>query len=136
MLEAYRKETGFKPSALEFLNVLRAAAIPMIVVTSNDKPLVEAAFERLGIRLYFKDILTCGDFGSGKDQPDIFYAAAERINSKVSGTWVAEDGLYAIRTAKKAGFRTIGIADVSSRDDEDDIKQLSDYFLFDYADDV
>ncbi len=136
VLEAYRKETGFKPSALEFLNVLRAAAIPMIVVTSNDKPLVEAAFERLGIRLYFKDILTCGDFGSGKDQPDIFYAAAERINSKVSGTWVAEDGLYAIRTAKKAGFRTIGIADVSSRDDEDDIKQLSDYFLFDYADDV
>lgn len=49
---------------------------------------------------------------------------------------MAEDGLYAIRTAKKAGFRTIGIADVSSRDDEDDIKQLSDYFLFDYADDV
>lgn len=136
VVDAYRQETGFKPSAQEFLKELHQAGIPMIIVTSNDRPLVEAAFERLKIRSYFADILTCGEFGSGKDHPEIFYAAAEKIHSETAGTWVVEDGLYAIRTAKEAGFRTIGIADASSREDETQIEKLADYFLTDYAQDI
>lgn len=134
--DAYRSETGFKPSAKEFLMTLHAAGIPMTVVTSNDRPLVEAAFERLQIRLYFQEILTCGEFGSGKDHPEIFYEAAKRMKSSAADTWVVEDGLYAMRTAKKEGFRIIGMADASSRDDEADIRQLADYYLTDYADDI
>ena len=134
--DAYRNEVGFKPSAKEFLMKLHAAGIPMTIVTTNDRPLVEAAFERLQIRLYFQEIITCGEFGSGKDHPDIFYEAAKRMGSSISNIWVAEDGLYAMRTAKKEGFRIIGMADMSSRDDEAQIRQLADYFLTDYADDV
>lgn len=134
--DAYRHKTGFKPAAVDFLKALRAAGVPMTVVTSNDRLLIQAAFRRLGMESYFQEILTCGEFGSGKDDPAIFHAAAERMHSPAASTWVVEDGLYAIRTAKEAGFRTIGIADTSSRIDEPQIRMLADYFIIDYADDL
>lgn len=126
---AYRTETGCKAGVYDFLKALHTADVPMIIVTSNERTLVEAAFERLAIRMYFKEILTCGEFGSGKDQPAIFQAAAARIGSDPEGTWVVEDGLYAIRTAKAAGMRTIGVADASSKKDEEQIRIEADYFI-------
>jgi beta-phosphoglucomutase-like phosphatase (HAD superfamily) len=44
-------------------------------------------------------------------------------------TWVFEDGLYAIKTAKNAGFRTAGVYDASNMDDLDEIKRISDIYL-------
>lgn len=136
VVEAYSKETGFKQAANDFLQVLQAANVPMTVVTSNDKPLVLTAFRRLGIESYFMEILTCGEFGCGKDNPAIFHAAAECMHSPVASTWVVEDGLYAIRTAKEAGYRTIGVADAHSKADEPLIRQLADYFITDFSDEI
>lgn len=132
--EAYRKETVCKRAADLFLKTLYEAGIPMVVATSNDRPLVLAAFERLGILSYFQEILTCGEFGSGKDHPEIFHAAAERMGAAPSRTWVVEDGLYALRTAKEAGYRVIGVADEASREDAEQIRQIADYFIQDYMD--
>lgn len=131
--KAYQNEALPKPSALVFLQALQAADIPMAVATSTDKPLILAAFRRLGLLPYFKAIMTCSEFGSGKDRPEIFHAAAERIGSAPSGTWVVEDGLYAIRTAKAAGYRVIGVSDASSRSDEPQIRRLADYFVTDFT---
>lgn len=133
---AYQNETLPKPGAFVFLNALREAGIPMTVITSNDRPLIAAAFDRLGLEPYFKEIITCGEFGSGKDHPDIFHAAASRMNSNPASTWVAEDGLYAMRTAKKAGYRVIGVADACSRQDEAQIRQIADYFITDFTSDM
>lgn len=134
--EAYRNETGYKRAADLFLKTLHAAGVPMIVVTSNERPLVQAAFERLEMMSYFTEILTCREFGSGKDSPEIFHAAAGKIGAPPSGIWVVEDGLYAIRTAKKAGYRVIGVADEASKEDAENIRQLADYFITDYAENV
>ncbi|MDE7312971.1 MAG: HAD family phosphatase [Eubacterium sp.] len=131
--KAYCEKVGYKPGAAEFLNALRQAGIPMAVVTSNDRPLVLAAFRRLGIESYFAHIFTCGEFGSGKDDPAIFHAAAEKMGSRRDSTWVVEDGLYAIRTAKQAGYRTIGMADAASSQEEGRIRLLADYFVADFA---
>ncbi len=131
--DAYRTKVGFKKSALEFLQKLQEAGIPMVIVTSNEEALVRAALRRLGAEHYFQEILTSGGFGSGKDSPDIFYAAAAQMGSSIGSTWVLEDALYAISTARKAGFRTIGVADAASREDEAQIRGLADYFIADYG---
>lgn len=134
--EAYQNETGCKRAAELFLKTLYDAGVPMVVATSNDRPLVVSAFERLGILSYFTEILTCGEFGRGKDSPEIFHAAAGKMGSAPSGTWVVEDGLYAICTAKEAGYRVIGVADEASKEDAEKIRQLADYFIVDFAENV
>lgn len=131
--ESYQNEVPLKHSARTFLEALSKAGKSMIVVTSTDRSLILAAFERLALLPYFTDIITCSEFGSGKDRPEIFHAASERMQSLPASTWVVEDGLYAIRTAKSAGYPVIGVADASSKDDEPDIRGLADYFVSDFA---
>lgn len=130
--QAYSSEPGFKPGAQEFLKALQEASVPMTVVTSTDRPLILAAFRRLGIENFFQKIFTCTEFGSGKNDPAIFYAAAKEMGTRPEHTWVAEDALYAVRTAKAAGFHVLGIADASSRKDEPEIRKLADMFITDY----
>lgn len=131
--QAYQNEVPLKHSARTFLEALKAAGKPMIVVTSTNRELILAAFRRLCLLSYFQEIMTCSEFGSGKDQPEIFHAAANKIQSPPASTWVVEDGLYAIRTAKRAGYPVIGTSDDSSKDDEQQIRQLANYFVTDFA---
>lgn len=126
---AYQHQIQPKPKVLPFLEALRQKKIPMTVVTSSDRTLVLAAFQRLGMTQYFGSVMTCSEFGSGKDRPEIFCAAAAGMGSPINTTWVVEDALYAVRTAKAAGFPVIGCADVSSSRDEEEIRGLADYFV-------
>ena len=130
---AYQHEVPLKRSARAFLEALKAAKKPMAVVTSTDRELILPAFRRLSLLNYFQEIITCSEFGSGKDQPEIFDTASKQIQSSPASTWVVEDGLYAIRTAKTAGYPVIGVADASSKEDEPQIRQLANYFVTDFA---
>ena len=41
-------------------------------------------------------------------------------------TWVFEDGLYAIKTASKAGYKTVAVYDEQSSPDWEEMKTLAD----------
>ena len=45
-----------------------------------------------------------------------------------SDLWVFEDALYAIKTAKAAGFYTVGLYDETSRNDQEAIAGLADCY--------
>lgn len=53
---------------------------------------------------YFQRIWTCSEIGYGKDSPAIYEAACACLGTPVHETAVFEDALYALRTAKAAGF--------------------------------
>ena len=65
----------------------------------------------------------------GKIKPDIYLAAAEHMGTVPRQTWVFEDALYALKTAKGAGFRTVGVYDDYAIDDMDEIKRICDIYL-------
>lgn len=134
MEKCYREEADFKEGALELLNRIRELEIPMVVASSTDRPFLEIAFDRLGIRDYFQSILTCLEVGATKDNPAIFYEAVHRMKTDIPETWVFEDGLYAIRTAGKEGFRTVGVYDPTSEADQEQIKISADFYYRSLAD--
>lgn len=115
-----------KPGAAETLERFDSAGIPMTVATSTDKYLLDGAFRKLDIGHYFKAVLSCGDYGTTKGEPLIFYKASEVMDTDPGETWVFEDGLYAIKTAVKAGFRTVAVYDEQSDPDWDEMIKLSD----------
>lgn len=129
---AYEKEVQPKEGIRELLEELRGRGIPMAVATSTDRPMVETALRRTGLEPYFARIFTCTEAGAGKAEPDIFYAAAEFLGTDTGETWVFEDALYAIRTAKAAGFPVVGIYDETSRREQDGIRALADIYLRDW----
>ena len=52
----YKEEVVLKKGARKWLELLEEKGIPMIVATSGEKELVEAAFKRLGVEQYFRGI--------------------------------------------------------------------------------
>ncbi len=125
---AYRDEVLPKPGVAAYLESLKKRGIPMAVATATDRPMVEAALARTGLAGYFQQIFTCTEIGAGKERPDIYLAAAKALGTSPADTWVFEDALYAIKTAKAAGFYTVGLYDETSRNDQEAIAGLADRY--------
>lgn len=127
--EAYRSRAEAKPGMPEFLEKLKQQGVKMVVATSTDRIHAEAALKHTGLYDYFDRIFTCSEVGEGKAKPDIFEAAAAQLGTKRASTWVFEDALYAIKTAKKAGFRTVGLYDETSKKEQEEIQETVDIYL-------
>nr|WP_296961582.1 HAD family phosphatase [uncultured Mediterraneibacter sp.] len=132
--EFYEERVPLKEGVREYLNEFRARKIPMVIATSGDRRNIEAALKRLKIYSYFQGIYTCSEIGSGKDQPDIYFAAALQMDTDPEQTWVFEDTLHALRTAKAAGFRTVAVYDKSSDRDLAEIWNAAEIYLPDLND--
>lgn len=125
----YREEAGFKKDVRALLDEMKKRNVKMVVATSGSAELAGAALERLGVRDYFLRIFSCREVGVGKSRPDIFLKAAEILGSTPEETWVFEDAVHAVRTAKQAGFKVTVIYDESSKKDWEEIKSLGDVVL-------
>ncbi len=121
-----------KPGVREYLRALRARNIPACVATNTVRPLVEYVLSRLGLTEYFKFILTCTEFGSGKDRPEIFLECARRLASVPGNTAVFEDAPHALRTAKNAGFLTVAVHDPSYATSAPALRQMADRYINDF----
>jgi len=89
---------------------------------------VEAALSRTGLLSYFGEIFTCSSVGRGKDEPHIYHTAHHFLQTPKNSTWVFEDALYAVRTAKSAGYHVVGVFDQSAGC-ADTIRSLSDLYI-------
>ena len=129
MLEDFYSNTApLKDGVLEVLKTLHFHGVKMCVATATDKWLVEPALKRCGILDYFGRIFTCGEEKTSKSSPEIYVRAAAFLGTAVSETLVFEDALYAIESAKKAGFPVAAVYDHSAEELQDKIKGICDYY--------
>ena len=129
MLERYyRFEVPLKPGAAELLERLRQDGVKLCIATATDRHLVEAALDRCGVLSCFGEIFTCNEVGHGKDEPDIFEEALRFLGTEKAETVVFDDALYAVRTAKEAGFPVAAVYD-SHEKAQDQIRMLADVYL-------
>ena len=130
----YAKEVGLKPGITDILKLLKAKGIAMAIATVTERELAEKALDRHGIADFFEDIVTADDAGAGKQEPAIYLMAAEKTGSCPEETLVFEDALHALRTAKDAGFVTVGVFDEASREVQDELRHTAGLYLPDYMD--
>ena len=129
MLEQfYQYEAPLKPGAAELLARLRQNRVKLCIATATDRYLVEAALARCGVLSYFGEIFTCNGVGHGKDEPHIFEAALRFLGTERAETVVFDDALYAIRTAKEAGFPRAAVYDTHEKS-QTEVRALSDFYL-------
>ena len=125
----YYHEAAFKPGARALLDRLRQAGVPMTIATSTARPYILAAFDRLGYTGYFTSVLSCVQLETSKSEPDIFFRAAADMGTEPEKTWLFEDGLYSVRTAKAAGFKTVGVYDQVSAHEQEELRRLADVYV-------
>ena len=122
------KKDGIK----EFLEYLNSRGVKMCIATATDKYMVEKALERNSLLHFFSEIFTCNGVGAGKDTPVIYDKALEHLGTAKENTLVFEDALYAIKTAHNAGYKVVGIKDVSEPADSEEVKKYCDCYIEKY----
>ena len=133
MEDFYSTQVRPKPGLEKFLSILKMEGVWMYVATATHRRLTEKALKTAGIDQYFRGIITSADAGNHKRySADIYEMAMRRLQSNKRDTVVFEDALYAIRTAKAAGFRVAGVYDVTEEDDQPEIQRISDYYIRSY----
>lgn len=133
MLERYyRFEVSLRPGVAELLAQLQASGVKLCIATATDRYLVEAALERCGVLSCFGAIFTCNEVGHGKDEPDIFEEALRFLGTEKAETVVFDDALYAVRTAKEAGFPVAVIYD-SHEKSQEGLRALADFYIEDFS---
>lgn len=128
LLYYYERNVSLKEGAIEYLEYLRQNNVKMCLASATEKADVERCLKRFGIDKYFDCVISCCEVGRSKAFPDIFIAAQKSLGTAMNETWVFEDSLGAIKTASKAGFKTVGIFDKFNYG-HDEMKQIADIYV-------
>ncbi len=124
----YRNRVKPKKGVPEFLEALKSQGVKMCVASASAVPMLEICLETCGLRDYFSALLSCKDFGKGKDQPDVYLAALEHLGTPKEETYVFEDSYVALCTAHKIGMKTVGIYDAFNYD-QDKMAVLAEHYI-------
>ncbi|MBR5182250.1 MAG: HAD family hydrolase [Clostridiales bacterium] len=125
----YFDEVLPKPGAKELLEFFKAKGIKMTAATSSPRIHVEKALERNGMLCFIDKLFTNTEVGASKHEPKIYNQAAAFLGTKPDETLVFEDSLYALKTAKDAGFVTVGVYDIKGEPDQEGVKNMGDHYV-------
>lgn len=132
-IDEYTNNIDAKRNVVQVLRQLRSAGVPMSVLSASPHSMMDPCLRRLGIYDVFDRVWSSDDFSTTKTDPNIFLSAAEALNCKVEDIIFFDDNLNADMTAKSAGMRVCGVFDESSREYTEEIKAVSDYYIYDFS---
>lgn len=125
----YSTDIKLKEGVVEFLQYLKKSNIKIGLATSNSHALLEVVLKNNNIYNYFNAITITDEVSVGKHEPDVYLLAAKKLGVSPNECLVFEDIVQAIKGAKKAGMKVVGVADSRSLNDRDEIISLTDKFI-------
>lgn len=132
MEQHYREDIPLKKGVQNYLQKLHSDGVCMCVASATAERLMEACLIRLEVRDYFAFLLSCETVGAGKRSPIVYHESAKRLGAAPADTAVYEDALYAVQTAKDAGYYVIGVHDDSISHNWKVIEQIADEIILNW----
>lgn len=117
----------FFPGAIELVKQLRAAGIPMAIVTSSDRKKMQSLYsQHPEFPTLFDHIITGDMVTKAKPDPDCYLMGAKMLGIDIKDCIVVEDSRNGLIAGRESGARVIGIATTLSREA---VNELSDMTL-------
>ena len=105
------------PGAQAFMKELKAAGIPMAIVTSSNDVKMANAYKAHPELLELVDkVLTSEHFSKSKPDPECFLKGMEFLGGSPEETVVFEDSFHGIAAGRAAGAKVIGLATTNKRE--------------------
>ncbi len=117
----YSERAEMTPGAGALIEEVRRRGIPCAIASSSPHAYLEAGLGRTGLLGAFTSVFSTEDVKASKRERRIYDAAAKSMKAVPELTWCFDDAIYALRTMKKAGFKTVGVYD---RDTSGTVEQL------------
>lgn len=105
------------PGAMRLLDECHAQGIIMAVASAAMTRNVDFLISALGLREYFREMLSADDISRPKPDPEIYLKAAGRLGVAPQACAVIEDSFVGIEAAKLAGMKCLAVATTFSADE-------------------
>jgi len=112
------REEGIRPlpGVMDLLQLLDERDVPCAVASSTHRENVETVFDAIGVRRFFRAVVTAEDVSRGKPDPEVFVRSAGKIGCRPEDCVVFEDALVGIEAGLAAGARVIAVATTNPLD--------------------
>lgn len=130
--DEYVNNIPAKNNVEKVLKELKSRGASLNVLTASPHVTLDPCLQRLGLFDLFDNVWSCDDFNTSKSNPEIYSAVAQRLNVSVAEILFLDDNYNADKTAKTAGMKVCGVYDKSSDKNTDKIKQIADYYIYDF----
>lgn len=122
-----------KRNVISVLKELKNRGDSLNVLTASPHKVLDPCLKRLKIYDLFDNVWSCDDFSTTKADPQIYIKVAEKIGQPVENILFLDDNYNADKTAKSVGMGVCGVFDESSAEYVDDIKNVADHYIYDFA---
>lgn len=103
------------------------------VLTASPHIWLDPCLERLGLADLFDNIWSSDDFGTGKNNPEIYRMVAQRIGASIDEITFLDDNINADKAAKLSGVKVIGVYDESTKDSEQEMRAVTDAYIYNFT---
>ncbi len=105
------------PGVMEFLEQLRAAGVPMVIVTSSsDEKMERIACESPEFMSYFTALVTDSCVTYSKPHPEPYLTGAYAVDADPAQCIVFEDSYTGMASGRAAGAAVVGLATTNPRE--------------------
>lgn len=125
----YKHNIKIKEGVKEYIDKLKNIGIKCAVLTASERNLAEEILRKFDLLTSFEFIMTTKEEKLSKDNEEIYHRASYKLASKPKEIIIFEDAPHCIVTAKKVGFKIVGVYDKSFDKDIDNIKKNSDIYI-------
>lgn len=130
----YSNNIKLKPYVGDFLRQLKVQGARLFVLTASPHVVTDICLKNNGVYDLFEQIWSVDDFGMTKSELELFDAVAQKIGCKPQDINYFEDNLTAVTNAALSQYKVYGVLDKQQPEDIEQIKELSDIFVYSYKD--
>lgn len=131
-VKEYRYNIFLKSGVKEYISALKKNGKKIALATASPKRLYEPVLRNNCIYNLFDAFVTTDEVGAEKDFPDIYLAAAEKLDVFPERCVVFEDVLKGIVSAHNAGMYAVAVYDKYSSDDIVTMRNIADKFIMSF----
>ena len=129
MKPVYERGVPQKPGASAYLKRLEKRGVKCVIATATPLPLAFIALAKSGLFLQLDEVYSADMIKRTKAEPEFFDCLCERMGVKKEDCVMFEDGLYAMKGAKAAGLRVVGVTDPTNARDRKAIHEICDLVI-------
>jgi HAD superfamily hydrolase (TIGR01509 family) len=108
-LEEVRREAEPLAGAIDLVQALREAGVPVGVASNSPHILLDAALRSAGLQDAFDAVVSAQDVAHGKPAPDVYLEACRRLGADPADSVALEDSPTGVAAARAAGMHVIGV---------------------------
>lgn len=133
LLEFYRTRSTAVAGAEGFVEALGRRGVPMAVLSSSPQSFLQAGLGRTAMAAHFRAVVSVDDVEGSKRDRETYHHVCGLLGTDPAETWFFDDSWYALKAAREAGLRTVGVFSSDNCGTHEELARYSECVIEDFT---